>query len=106
MTDMKVELFYSRTCHVWKEAMENVCTAIAELGLKVPVCVSRIEDDREAAEKGFPGSPTVKINGRDVDPMFDKIKVFKANTCRVYMYGGECYEFPPKKLVLEALKNV
>jgi len=102
---VRIELFFSKHCHVWKQTLEEVCNALSELGIREWVCVYMIADDMEAEEKKFPGSPTVKVDGRDIDPMFGKMRVFKANACRQYVYRGKCYERPPKEMIVEALSK-
>ena len=63
--------------------------------------VREIRDDREAAAAGFPGSPTVRVNGRDVeDPGVDPGGL----TCRVYrLQDGRISPLPDRALVRKAL---
>jgi hypothetical protein len=53
---------------------------------------------------GFIGSPTIQINGQDLEPEVDKETPYQGH-CRVYIYNGKPFEFPPKEMIREALKR-
>ena len=53
---------------------------------------------------GFIGSPTIQINGEDLDPEVNAGMPYQGH-CRVYIYKNKPFEFPPKEMILEALKR-
>jgi hypothetical protein len=55
---------------------------IGERGLDVEVRVREVFTQAEAEELRFPGSPTIRVDGRDVDP--DGASARPALNCRIY----------------------
>ncbi|HZJ04362.1 MAG TPA: thioredoxin family protein [Nocardioidaceae bacterium] len=63
---MKVELLYFDGCPNWKEAAAALQKALdLTLHHDVQVDLTRVETQEQAEERGFIGSPTVLIDGRD-----------------------------------------
>ncbi len=55
-------------------------TALA--GKDVRVRLREVTSDEQAAELAFPGSPTIRVDGRDIDPAGAGAP--PALTCRIY----------------------
>ena len=65
----KVELLYWEGCPSWPEAIELVRAAMAETGLDPStLSVVQIDTEEDAGREGFAGSPTIRVDGRDVQP--------------------------------------
>ena len=79
---MKVELFYWRGCPSYPEAQRLVEEVLARAGVDAAVELREVETDEQAAELRFPGSPTIRIDGCDVDP--PGADAPPALTCRIY----------------------
>ena len=79
---MKVELFYWRGCPSYPEAQRLVEEVLGRAGADVAVELREVETDEQALELGFPGSPTIRVDGRDVDPVGAEAP--PALTCRIY----------------------
>ena len=62
---MDVELLVVPDCPHETSAYDLTLAALAELEVSVPVAVTVIETDEQAQERGFTGSPTFLIDGRD-----------------------------------------
>lgn len=78
---MTVTLLYFPGCPNWRTAEANLHSALAEVGVEATV-QRRVVDTLEDAERqGFPGSPTVLIDGRDP---FAEPTAVPALSCRVY----------------------
>lgn len=60
---MDVTLLYFDGCPNWRTTDERLAELAGELGLKVQR--RRVETPEEAVAIGFPGSPTVLVEGRD-----------------------------------------
>ncbi len=75
-----------------------------EAGLKPEYEVLLIQSDEEAIENKFWASPTVKVNGVDINPMAKEVKRFGLGACRLYVYKDKISEDPPKEMILEALR--
>ena len=99
---MRIELFYWEGCPSYPEALELLEGMLAERGLDVAVELRRVETDEEAQALGFPGSPTIRIDGRDVDPVGAAAR--PALTCRIYyLPDGRVSPIPSRRQLEEAL---
>ena len=68
------------------------------------VIVRKITTDAEAREARFLGSPTVRVEGRDVDPGAADRADF-ALACRIYRAEDEVTGTPPDIWVIQALSR-
>ena len=64
---MKVELFYFDSCPSYLKALENAREALRLEGLPEDVALIAVESEADAQAKRFIGSPTIRINGADVE---------------------------------------
>jgi hypothetical protein len=104
MSRRAVEVMYFDGCPNVELALDRVRAAIASARMdgNVDIVLSRIADDVEAARKRFLGSPTIQIDGHDVEPeaaMRDDYGL----QCRVYWNDGRLEGAPPSKWVAAAL---
>ena len=72
---------------------------IDALGLKAQVREVPVETTQEAERHRFLGSPSVRINGRDIEPGADGDTDFTIG-CRMYGITG----IPPRELFIAALE--
>jgi hypothetical protein len=80
---MKVELLWWEGCPSWPDALANLKEIMAELGLDPEsVEMVEVESDEQAERERFPGSPTIRVDGADVQPPEDGEP--PGLTCRVY----------------------
>ena len=98
----EVELLWWRGCPSTEEALELVRAEMAAAGLDPEALrVREIETDADADREGFPGSPTVRVDGRDVQPPDEEPAGL---TCRVYrLRDGRVSPLPDRADVREAL---
>jgi len=83
VSEPTVELLWWEGCPSTPEALADLRTAMAELGLDpAAVEVREIETAEQAGAAGFPGSPTIRVDGADVQPPEDREP--PGLTCRVY----------------------
>lgn len=63
----RVEVLWWEGCPSTPRALADLRAALAELGLDPEAIELReVRDDRQAAEERFVGSPTLRVDGRDV----------------------------------------
>jgi len=79
---MDIELLYWDGCPSHPEALELLEGVLAERGIDAEVRVTHVATDAEAQRRRFPGSPTIRIDGRDVEP--GGAEAPPSLTCRVY----------------------
>jgi hypothetical protein len=101
---MKIELFYWEGCPSHPEALELLNAVLAERGIESPVLMHEVFTHDEAEELSFPGSPTIRIDGRDVDPRGAQSQ--PALVCRVYrLPDGRSSPVPSREQLENALKG-
>lgn len=62
-----IELLYFDGCPSWHTALSELGLALAETRADAHVHLRHIEDVPVAERDGFAGSPTIRIDGRDLD---------------------------------------
>jgi hypothetical protein len=78
-----VELLWWEGCPSWEEAIELLREQMTAAGLDPDAArVTKIEDETAAERAGFPGSPTILIDGSDLQPPGPDEP--RGLTCRVY----------------------
>lgn len=76
MSGVEVEVLHSATCPAWQAAVSRIRELAGREGIAVELADSTVETLDEAAERRFPGSPTVRVDGRDVQPEADRLEDF------------------------------
>lgn len=100
----KIRLLHTQGCHTYHQAFDELEKALKEKGLPVRFEVVLITCEKEAEENKFLGSPTIQVNGEDVDPKAKIVTKYSISLCRLYFWKGKSYDYPPKEMILEALK--
>jgi hypothetical protein len=77
-----VEFLYWEGCPSYPEARRLLGEVLAERAIDAEVKVQEVRSQAEAEDLGFPGSPTIRVDGRDVDP--DGATARPALMCRIY----------------------
>jgi hypothetical protein len=79
---VRVELLFWDGCPSHPKALSDLREALGQAGLD-PGCVivREVDSDADATAEGFVGSPTIRIDGVDVQPLSDEPFGL---TCRVY----------------------
>ena len=94
---MKVEILYFDGCPSWQSALENVRAALGEDQV---IDLVRIETPEQAAAERFAGSPTIRVDGRDLFPAEDGVY---ALACRVYQTPDGMTGAPTPAMISAAL---
>jgi hypothetical protein len=101
----QVELLWWEGCPSSEQAHELVRRLMAEAGLN-PESLRSIEvaTEETAERQGFVGSPTIRIDGRDIQPPQDSEPA--GLTCRVYhLRDGRISPLPDPDDIKEALAS-
>jgi hypothetical protein len=98
----EVELLWWRGCPSWEEAIELVREEMRDAGLDPErLTVREVRDEAEAKALDFAGSPSILVDGRDVE---DPSGQPRGLTCRVYrLRDGRVSPLPDRADVREAL---
>ena len=68
----------------------------------VSAALSLIPDQATAERARFPGSPTVRVAGRDVEPGVEPAAEYTLE-CRLYRHEHRLAGYPPERWVRDAL---
>ncbi len=101
---MKVELLYFDGCPSHEAFLSRLRELLAEAEANVPVEQRRVESDAAARCERFLGSPTLRIDGVDVDPSAGD-RIDYGLTCRLYPTSEGLRGAPPDEWVLSALQH-
>lgn len=98
---MRIEILYFEGCPNHAPTRELVREVVADLGLSVAVEEVKVQDAADAERHRFFGSPSVHVNGVDIEPE-TRGRSDYAFGCRMYGNSG----IPPRVLLESALKGV
>jgi hypothetical protein len=100
----RVELLWWEGCPGWEQALAMVREEMGALGLDADaVQVREMRTDEDVARDRFVGSPTIRVDGRDVQPPGGEPAGL---TCRVYrLRDGRISPLPDRRDVRERLEN-
>jgi len=82
---MKIEVLYVSGCPNYQPAVERLQKILASESLQADIEGIPVGSEVEAKALGFPGSPTVRVNGTDVEPNLTNAVGL---TCRLYTNSG------------------
>ena len=101
---MTVELLWWDGCPSHPAALDQLNRILREEGLDTDVELVEVESDEQARRERFPGSPTIRIDGRDVIAPTEG-EPFSL-TCRVYQTrDGRVSPIPDPEDLREAVRR-
>jgi len=99
---MKVEVLYFDGCPNHETLLPHLRALLLAAGADVAIELVCVEDTDAAERERFLGSPTVRVDGEDVEPGADKRTNFGI-TCRLYATPEGLRATPADEWVLAAL---
>jgi alkylmercury lyase len=99
---VNVEVLYFDGCPSHEALLPRLRELMAQAGVDAPVQLTHIESLAAAERQRFLGSPTLRINGQDVDPTAGERTDFGLK-CRLYPSAEGLRGTVPDELVLAAL---
>lgn len=99
---MTVEILYFRGCPNWENARRLVERVASELGVAPELRLVEVPDPETAVRLCFLGSPTIRVEGRDVEPGAEDRDDFVL-ACRVYRLDSGGGGLPAEQWVRDAL---
>ena len=99
---MTIQLFYFDGCPSYERALSNLNEAMRQQGLDDPVDMVRVTSVKDAHATQFLGSPTIRIDGRDLEASDVQEGAFGLG-CRVYREGQQATGCPSVALIRRAL---
>ena len=98
---MKIEVLYFDECPNWRLTKGQLESVLQELDVTAPIDLVAVESNDDAERLRFVGSPSVRINGEDVDPgaPTDGFNL----ECRLYWVDGRPMGTPPRDMITRAV---
>jgi len=98
-----IELLYWQGCPSHPEAKALLEQVLAELGRDDEIVMTEVTSDEEAERLHFPGSPTIRVDGRDIDAAGANGR--PSLTCRIYhLPDGRVSPVPSREQLEAALR--
>lgn len=99
----RIEFLFWQDCPSHGAALERLRKVMVEVGDQSPIEMVEVLTEDDAHRLGFPGSPTIRIDGQDVDPAGAR-HMGTALTCRVYhLEDGRVSPLPSEQMIRQAL---
>jgi hypothetical protein len=99
---MKIDVLYISECPNHAPVVGWIRQILREYQLPEEITEIEVTDRAQAIELSFPGSPTVRINGEDVEPDFPKV-TSHGLTCRTYVVGEKRQGVPDREWIRNAI---
>ena len=99
---MKIELLYFNSCPSYKQALTNIKAALKEKNLQAELVMVNVESETKAKEVGFQGSPSVRINGKDIEGRDEGYSF----SCRIYSDNGKPAVAPSKEAIIAKIESL
>jgi hypothetical protein len=101
---MKIELLYFDGCPSHEAFLPRLHQLLAQAEIDAPVEQRRVESDAAAQRERFLGSPTLRVDGVDIDPGAADRTDYGLK-CRLYPTDEGLRGAPPDEWVLNALQH-
>lgn len=101
---MKIRVLYFDGCPSYEPAVATVREVVAEQNLDVEIELIRVSSKEEAIAQRFFGSPTVQINGVDIEEL-NALSKEAGLCCRMYDLAGSLRGQPSKEMIRTALSS-
>ena len=95
---MMIEVLYFEGCPNLEPTLSLANEVLSQLGLSADVREIEVRTPEDAKRLRFLGSPSVRVDGRDIEPGVESRREY-ALCCRLYGDRGH----PPKELLVAAL---
>ena len=98
----EVELLWFSDCPNHAAARRMLEEVIAEVAPGTPIHDVDATDSVVAERVRFPGSPTIRVDGRDIDPTYSDPGDYTPR-CRLYRTGAGLVGLPERRWIVDAM---
>jgi len=102
---MKIEVLYFDGCPHYKPAVDLVLDVLKEEQVSAQVAEVNVGDPETAKATAFLGSPSIRVEGLDVEPEARAVRDYGIS-CRTYMTNGRIEGLPSRELIRSAIREV
>lgn len=101
---MHIQFLWWDECPSHPEAWQRLQDVLAELQAEALVERIQVTTDEDAEKYGFPGSPTILVDGEDIDPAASRMP--SRLTCRLYYQeNGRPSPLPSREMIRRAIRS-
>ena len=101
---MRVEILYFSGCPNHAPAVDCVRAVLAQEDTQAEMVEVEVRDVATAQRIGFLGSPTIRVDGQDVELAARAERAFGLS-CRTYIDGGRRAGVPPPEWIRAAVRE-
>jgi hypothetical protein len=100
--EVKIEVLYIADCPNSRPTIEVVREVLREQGFPPDIIEIEISDAAQAAALSFLGSPTVRVDGKNVEPSVNLFPSYGVS-CRTYFVDGRFEGTPRREWIRNAV---
>ena len=100
---MTIEVLYFNGCPNHEQVLEHLPRLLKREGVAAEILLRRVPDVERAQHERFLGSPTIRVNGRGIDPGAGTRTDYGLK-CRIYETPAGLTGMPPDEWILDALR--
>jgi hypothetical protein len=101
---MNIEVLYFEGCPNHLPAVARVREVLMSLGLRDEIHEVVVHSQADAVAMAFVGSPSIRINGADIEPWANTATAFGLS-CRTYLEGPHYSGLPSRELLRKAISE-
>jgi hypothetical protein len=99
-----IEILYFDGCPNNEQLLEHLPRLLKREGIAAEIVLRNVPDDEHAQRERFLGSPTIRVDGRDVDPGAGERNDYGFK-CRLYQTAAGLTGLPPDEWILDAVTS-
>lgn len=99
---MDIEVLYFDGCPNHRPVVERIQEVLKEVGLSATISEVNVADPSVAQRIGFLGSPSVRVNGLDIEPAARSARDY-GMMCRTYAMNGRREGLPSREVLRQAI---
>ncbi len=103
MAGIKVELLYFDGCPTYQTALKDIEDITKQDEIDAEITLVKVKSEEDAKRLQFLGSPTVRVNGVDLEPSSSELTDYGLR-CRIYKVNGKLVGSPSKEMLRKALE--
>ena len=101
---MTIEILNFDGCPNHEQLLEQLPRLLEREGIDAEITLHNVRDAEHAQRERFLGSPTIRVDGRDIDPGATHRTDYGLK-CRIYQTPDGLTGLPPDEWILDALAN-
>ncbi len=100
----RISILFIKGCPGYISAAKYIKDIIADEAIDAEITLIEIDNDEDARQLHFIGSPTVRVNGMDVEKGFSYTKDYGVRS-RIYNIEGNPSDCPSKSMIRSAIRK-